>query len=512
MNGTRIATHLATVFETAADAAVTVDRDLAIVDFNRAAVALLGYSRDEALGMPLSQLLPAARRDGHDGRVRGFAAAGAGARLMARGAAVPALHRDGRELPVEVTIVASGDAGDALYTAVLRDASGREHTRGLERERLLAEASSLAKSDLLVRASHELRTPLNAIVGFADLLTGHAEPALPAAHAQRLGLIRSSAQHLLAVVEHMLDAVRIERGTVAVTPVTMQLAPVLFEAVAMLRTDAEHKALSVTFDVGPESSWVRADPRACRQIVINLLSNAIKYNRHGGRIELLLWREAESLVLRVRDSGRGLSDAQRAELFKPFSRAGERHAPGLGLGLAISRELARALHGELSAPPVEGEGAAFELRLPAAGDAEVREALKAAVDRRAGGSGGRRLVLHLDADPFGAMRMEQIVLSAGDWTYWGCSSAAEGMRSALAMRPQVIVIDTDVGASPWTELVERLRDDERTRSACIAVLSAEPLDRVREAALAAGAEQVWARPVEPSQVWLWLATLNTRLP
>lgn len=508
----RLRRHLATVLETAADAVVTVDRHLHVVDFNRGAVRLLGYERHEALGMPLSHLLPAAKRDGHDAHVRAFGANGVGARLMGRNGLVAARHRDGREVPVEVTIAASGNGEAAFYTAVLRDGTLHHRVRQLERERLVTEASSLAKSDLLVRASHELRTPLNAIVGFADLAASDVSAPVPEVQAQRLALIRRSAQHLLAVVDHMLDAVRIERGTVAVTPETMQLAPVLFETVAMLRADAEHKQLAIGFDVGPESSWVRADPRACRQVVLNLLSNAIKYSSRGGRIDVHLTREAEALVLRVRDHGRGLTDAQRAALFKPFGRVGETNAPGLGLGLAISHELARAMGGELTSPRVEGAGAAFDLRLPAADEDDVREALRAIADRRAGSAAGRRLVLNIDADPFGAMRMEQIVLSAGAWTFWGCNSAADGVRAALETQPQVIVIDADVADLPWIEVVARLRADPRTRASRIAVLADAPAESLREQALSAGAEQVWSRPVEASQVWMWLATLDTRLP
>ena len=246
----------------------------------------------------------------------------------------------------------------------------RLRTAELEQARDEAQQANRAKTGFLSNMSHELRTPMNAVMGFAHLLvTDPREPLneRQRGYAQNIG---RAGEHLMGLINELLDLARIEAGKLQVDPQAVDLLPLLADCHRLVALEAaEHGVVLVEYGGAPSANqgWVvHADPRRVVQVVVNLLSNAIKYNRRGGQVRLRLEDEGPQVRLVVQDTGRGLSAEQQARLFQPFERAGAEQSgiQGSGIGLALSRRIAELMGGELGLHSVPEQGSQFWLRLP----------------------------------------------------------------------------------------------------------------------------------------------------
>jgi signal transduction histidine kinase len=234
--------------------------------------------------------------------------------------------------------------------------------------RQIAEAASRAKSEFLSAMSHELRTPLNAILGFAQLLARDRREPLSERHQQRVQQILDGGKHLLRLIEDILDLARIESSGVSVSIQPVDVLPRLQEVIANLTPLAAQSSLDLQVRCElQEVPRIAADPTRFTQILMNLGSNAIKYNRPNGRVlfEVSL-PQSDRLRVRVQDTGSGIPEELQHRLFQPFQRIGQEVGPieGTGIGLVISRELARRMQGEISFRSVSGVGSEFWVDLP----------------------------------------------------------------------------------------------------------------------------------------------------
>jgi signal transduction histidine kinase len=225
--------------------------------------------------------------------------------------------------------------------------------------------------------SHELRTPLNAIAGYAELLALGVRGPLTEAQSQDMARIRRANQHLTGLVTDVLNFARLEAGQVEYHVAEVHLGPLVADLEALVGPQLAAKRLAYDHDAcGPDTPAqphvVRADAEKVRQVLVNLLSNAIKFTDAGGRISLACEDDAPAGVVRVRvtDTGRGIPPERLAHVFEPFVQVDRdlthTSQQGVGLGLAISRDLARGMGGELSAESIPGEGSTFTLTLPRA--------------------------------------------------------------------------------------------------------------------------------------------------
>ena len=273
------------------------------------------------------------------------------------------------------------DEGRVLHAVVaFVDISAQHDAEQLRLAKESAEAASQAKSDFLARLSHELRTPLNAINGFTQLIL--LDPQLPADRRAQLGHVLSAGEHLLSLINQVLDISSIESGQQNVATQAMPLAPLLETCVAICRPLAQTRAVAAgsrALRAGRRRSWRRyaceAEPTRLRQVLMNLLSNAIKYNRPQGSVRLAVRQDAPGdegpgVHVDITDSGIGLSPAQLERLFEPFNRVGAERTgvEGHGLGLAHSRALARSMGGEITVTSQPGQGSCFTLHLLRAGE------------------------------------------------------------------------------------------------------------------------------------------------
>ena len=284
---------------------------------------------------------------------------------------------------LRITQVPPREMGSAvpLYLCVLNDRTAwveaqraREAADIAERQRDLAQSASQAKTQMLSRVSHELRTPLNAVIGFSQLLLMRNEN-LPDEGRRQVALIQEAGQHLLALVDEVLQINRAEAGHMLLDTQAVSLMDQAHQVLALQQPMADALGLQCTLDrdaapqpgAAPAAEVLAlADPRRVREVLTNLVSNAIKYNRPDGWVRLLHGHDARRVWLAVVDGGIGMTPQQQAHLFEPFNRLGADRLPvvGHGLGLSIARTLTHAMGGTLRVQSVPGEGSRFTLELP----------------------------------------------------------------------------------------------------------------------------------------------------
>jgi PAS domain S-box-containing protein len=254
------------------------------------------------------------------------------------------------------------------------DITARKQAEQAQQENLVAERANRAKSQFLSRMSHEFRTPLNAMLGFTQVLLADPAQPLSAQQRDRLGRVLAAGEHLLAMIEDLLDVAQIDTGGLHVSCGATDIAPVLRAAVQAIAPAAERAQVRVSVDTPGTGTGACAwcEPRRLRQVLDKLLSNAVKYNRSGGEVRVRLLEQPRGGLpgwcLTVRDTGRGLSEQQRSRLFEPFNRLGVENevVDGTGLGLALARQLVLLMGGQIEVDSRVGEGSEFRVWLRAA--------------------------------------------------------------------------------------------------------------------------------------------------
>ena len=262
--------------------------------------------------------------------------------------------------------------GRAAVVAVTRDVT--EHRRradALDEARTEAERADETKSRFLATVSHELRTPLNAIIGFSEILaTEGALGAGPERRQEYAGIIRDSGQHLLGVVNGLLDMSRIQSGKFEFEPETLEPAALIRGCCDLMRLRAEEAGVALVRELDPDLPELVADARACRQMLINLISNAVKFTGRGGRVVVAAARVKDRLVISVSDTGIGIAAVDLPRLGDPFFQAGssyDRPHEGTGLGLSVVRGLVGLHDGELTVESAPGQGTTVTVALPLEG-------------------------------------------------------------------------------------------------------------------------------------------------
>jgi PAS domain S-box-containing protein len=283
------------------------------------------------------------------------------------------VRKDGSRFWANVIITAlRNDAGDLVgFAKVTRDLTERRESqqRAIEDARRMAEAEAAnkAKSEFLTALSHELRTPLNAIGGYCELLAMGLRGPVTEQQVHDLGRIRQSQQHLLALVNDLLNYTRVESGAVEYRMEPVPMGEALDHIAAMIRPQADGKNLELEVEECTTGDVAWADGPKVQQILLNLVTNAVKFTPSGGRVTLSCNAERDRVRVRVSDTGPGIPESMQSTMFEPFVQLGRTHTSeheGIGLGLAISRDLARAMDGDITVTSVEGRGATFELTLP----------------------------------------------------------------------------------------------------------------------------------------------------
>ena len=354
------------------DAIVTADTDGKIVDFNASAEKVFGWKKEEIVGLTMEDtFIPHRMRDAHHNGMRRYLKTGQPRVVDAGRVELAALRKSGEEFPVELNITTAQNGDDVTFIAYIRDISERKiNEQKLIDARDRAERTDQAKSQFLTVMSHEMRTPLNGILGVLDLLK---TTKLDHQQARYANIATSSSEVLLEHVNEALDITRIETGNLQLTLQDFRLTALMQGLVDMFEPLAREKDLSLSLNIAPAVRGpYYGDAGRIRQILTNLIGNAIKFTDQGTiNVEVtgIHGPGESSLRFAVTDTGIGIPADQHEQVFEDFfahAAAEGRQARGDGLGLSISRRIARAMEGDVSVKSVEGEGSSFVLTLPLA--------------------------------------------------------------------------------------------------------------------------------------------------
>jgi PAS domain S-box-containing protein len=501
----RIARELAAIVENSDDAIVSKDLHSIIRSWNRGAERMFGYTADEMVGRSIRTIIPEERWSEEDDVLR----------QLRSGNRVDHFEtvrrrKDGTQVHVSLTISPIRSAAGVVVGAskIARDITERrqaeaERAQLLEREqqaRVEIERASRLKDDFLAVLSHELRTPLNAVMGYTQLLMSGALKTGDIAHAYQA--IQRNAQAQARLVESLLDLSRILAGKLELNSEVLDLAPVVAAAVDALRPEALKKNIALEIS-GPSETRVFADAARLQQVFWNLLTNAIKFTPAGGHVTVRLATDGSDVIVSVEDNGRGIPASLLPFVFDRFRQGSGPGGPqaGLGLGLALVRELLQAHKGTVDAQSAgEGRGAVFVVRLPLLLSPQVGATESMEPRPRAASDVAeiRPDVLVVD-DEQDARDMLALLLETRGATVRTVASAREALEAMAEQRPDVLLADLGMAGEDGYSLIGRWRrteEEERLPPVAAIAVTAYASATDRERALTAGYDRHIAKPVD----------------
>ncbi len=368
------------LIENAPDAILQVNSTGQIIIANRTAESMFGYSMDELIGMQVDLLVPRSVRAGHSAHRKTFESA-AVSRPMGLGLDLRALRKDGSEVPVEISLSPTQNENGTHITAIIRDVTERKRAEQqieslkksylaeLEARHREAERLNQLKSEFIASVSHELRTPLHTIIGFAELLDEQEAGQLNEKQRRFLRHIRTDSDHLLSLINDVLDLSRIEAGGMVVHTEPIRLRTAISEAVNAIRPNADSKRISIREEHIPDVAVV-ADLLRVRQIFYNLLSNGVKFTDPGGEVVVTALQNGEHVQITVSDTGLGIPALECERIFDKFYQVGYTTTgvrQGTGLGLTICKQLVEMQGGKIWVKSEPGRGSHFHFTLPVHG-------------------------------------------------------------------------------------------------------------------------------------------------
>jgi PAS domain S-box-containing protein len=484
------------LIESNIDALITTDPRGIITDVNKQMEALTGCTRDELIGAPFKDYFTDPER------------AEAGIKLVLGESKLTdyeltARARDGKETVVSYNASTFHDRDRKLQGVF---AAARDVTERKRYEQSLQQANR-AKSVFLANMSHEIRTPMNAILGFSQLMLRDHD--LTTRQCQYLGTINRSGEHLLALINDILEMSKIEAGRTTLNPTTFDLFALLTDLEMMFRVRTDEKKLSLSVEViGDVPQYIVTDINKLRQVFINVLGNAIKFTEQGG-VALRVRADRQSvdgplLRVEIEDTGPGISPDDQGKLFRQFeqTKTGQQAGTGTGLGLAISQEFVRLMGGAITVCSQVGKGSAFVIQLPLReGDAQAVQAKDAPrqVLRLQPGQATRRVLIADDIED-NRQLLAQFLAPVG-FEIRLSTNGAEAVQEFEAWRPDLILMDFRMPVMDGREAIRRIRAMAGGKDAKIIVVTASAMDENRQALMEIGADDFISKPFRETELF-----------
>jgi PAS domain S-box-containing protein len=477
------------LIESNIDALIATDPRGIITDVNKQMEALTGCTRDELIGAPFKDYFTDPERaDAGIKRVLGESKL-SDYELTARA-------RDGKETVVSYNASTFYDRERKLQGVF---AAARDITERKRYERSLQEANR-AKSVFLANMSHEIRTPMNAILGFSQLMLRDHD--LTAQQCQYLGTINRSGEHLLALINDILEMSKIEAGRTTVNPSTFDLPVLLRDLEMMFRVRTDEKKLTFSMEmIGHVPRFIVADINKLRQVFINVLGNAVKFTEQGG-IDLRVRADHEGasgpvLQVEIEDTGPGISPEEQDKLFRHFEQTttGRQAGTGTGLGLAISQEFVRLMGGAITVTSQVGRGSVFVIQLPLVeGEAQAAQAKDRPrrVLRLQPGQAVCRVLIADDVED-NRQLLAQLLASVG-FEIRLATNGAEAVLEFERWRPHLILMDFRMPVMDGREAIRQIRALPGGKEPKVIAVTASAMDENRQDLMAIGADDFIGKP------------------
>lgn len=390
------------------------------------------------------------------------------------------------------------DAAQLASFAMLRE----RHEKSLNQAKDDAIRANRAKTDFLSKMSHELRTPLNGIMGFSQLL--EMEGTLDAQQSDTVMEIHRAGEHLLALINDIIDLSRIESGNIEVSAEAVDVDSVIEHASNLIASLAAAKRITVVHNRLSDGAdtCVQADAMRLRQVVLNLLSNAIKYNRDGGEVRIHVCRPDEAHVrIDVEDTGIGITEQDLSQLFTPFNRLGAEKTTveGTGIGMVITKQLLELMGGSLEVQSQPGQGSTFSVTLQ-----------RAAENMRVSGSTGIdpmddpapdpstpvRTVVYIEDDAVNQKVLERALKRRPHLQLASATTPEAGLALVKSLKPALVLLDINLPGMTGFKLLEILRQDPATRSIPVIAVTANVMTDDIERGRKSGFDEYLTKPID----------------
>ena len=484
------------LIESNIDALITTDPRGIITDVNKQMEALTGCTRDELIGAPFKDYFTDPER------------AEAGIKLVLGESKLTdyeltARARDGKETVVSYNATTFHDRDRKLQGVF---AAARDVTERKRYEQSLQQANR-AKSVFLANMSHEIRTPMNAILGFSQLMLRDQD--LTPRQCQYLGTINRSGEHLLALINDILEMSKIEAGRTTLNPSTFDLPVLLKDLEMMFRVRTDEKKLSFSVEmIGDVPQYIVTDINKLRQVFINVLGNAVKFTEQGG-IGLRVRADREGatgpfLRVEIEDTGPGISPDDQDKLFRHFeqTKTGQQAGTGTGLGLAISREFVRLMGGDITVNSQVGKGSVFVIHLPLKeGEAQAVQAKDKPrhVLRLQPGQATCRVLIADDIED-NRQLLAQLLAPVG-FEIRLATNGAEAVQEFEEWRPHLILMDFRMPVMDGHEAIRRIRAMAGGEDPKIIAVTASAMDENRQELMEIGADDFISKPFREAELF-----------
>ncbi|MEK9628506.1 MAG: PAS domain S-box protein [Nitrospinota bacterium] len=395
----------------------------------------------------------------------------------------------------------------------------KERTQEIKAAKELAENHNQAKSEFLSRMSHELRTPMNAILGFAQIMNESKKDPLPDSHKKRLGQILKAGNHLLELINEVLDLARVEAGKITVSLEPVNIAELVSDKLNVIRPMAEKFNIQVIDKISSHNDiYVLADKTRLKQVLLNLTSNGIKYNRKFGRVTMSIDKhEGEFLNIHITDTGMGISSEKLKRIFEPFDRLGAEgsEVEGTGIGMTISKKLVELMNGQINVYSTPGEGSQFSISLPLGKSTTMKhkESFEITENSYSEFSTKHLTVLYIEDNKANMLLVQDILSNYLDINLLTAQQAQTGLDLAHAHQPDLILMDINLPDLDGFEILKRLQNMEETHQIPVIAISANAMQSDIKSALEAGFKTYLTKPLNIDQfkgiIEKYLATTST---
>ncbi|HAC66205.1 MAG TPA: histidine kinase [Cyanothece sp. UBA12306] len=508
--------RFAGILDNANEAIISINEQQNITLFNHAAEQIFGYQASEVLGQPFSLLIPHRFQDNHQQHIEDFSKCPETARQMGLRRPVFGRHQDGQEFLAEVSISKIQLKGRQLFTAIVRDITQRKQAEeALKQAKEAADAANRAKSEFLASMSHELRTPLNAILGFTQVM--QRDRTLNQEQQQNIAIISRSGEHLLELINDILEMSKIEAGRTTFHGNSFDLYRLLDNLEAMLRLKVQEKGLQLIFEKTSDvPQYIETDEGKLRQVLINLLGNAIKFTEEGGvtlrvksesevtKSEVI--RESQGIVItfEVEDSGPGIAPEELDQLFAAFGQTetGRQASEGTGLGLPISSKFVELMGGEINVSSVLGQGSLFSFTIKA--QLTNSKAIKNTkpIKKVTGLSPGQPKYRILAVDDRVESRLLLVkLLSSMGFEVRQASNGQEAIEIWEAWEPHLIWMDMRMPVIDGYKATQRIKATTKGQATVIIALTASAFEEERNMVLSAGCDDFMRKPFREEILW-----------
>jgi CheY-like chemotaxis protein len=377
----------------------------------------------------------------------------------------------------------------------------------LTQARREADQANQAKSEFLAKMSHELRTPLNAILGFAQVLINHPRETLNPNQKESIGEIRKAGNHLLVLIDEILDLSKIESREMILSLEPVELGSLVEEIFVLVRPLADEMNVQLLDEISFEKHFVvLTDRTRLKQVLMNLISNGIKYNRRNGTLQVYNEPSPNGKVnIHIKDSGMGISENLQSRLFIPFDRLGKEKTEinGTGIGLTITKTLVELMGGNIKVTSREGEGTCFTVELPKGEiTANVEQNTGSLSDNSSPAKANleRFKLLYVEDNPANLRLVKAIFSTQNEIRLISAGDAGLGIELARTHKPDLILMDINLPGMDGIEAVKKLQIQKETQAIPVIAISANAMQNDIDHALASGFKQYLTKPIDVDQL------------